>query len=160
MGITVLDVAAPPRLPTPATAQFGVGVTGYSFGPDVHVIDRLGLDDPLTARFRIDRPGFIGHEKPIPKAWLAARVATGPVDPEVFGGDGLATPLHESRGDRFDEDVAIAREVLDCEPLRELRNATTEPFTPGRALSNLWRAPGLTRLVVPPAPADARDELC
>jgi arabinofuranosyltransferase len=155
-----LDVSAPSGLRTPAVALHGVGVSGYSLGIDVYVVDRLGLGDPLTSRFRLTEPGFIAHEKPIPRSWLAARLSTGPLEEDDLGLDGFASPLYESPTGRFDHDTAVARTVLACRPLRELREATTEPLTLGRALSNLWRAPGLTRLQVAPSPEQARSELC
>ncbi len=153
-------VTPPPQLSTPAAALNGVGVTGYAAGTDVFIIDRLGLADPLTARFALDRAGFIGHEKPIPKPWLGARISTEPVDPGQLGDDLFATPLYASPAGRFDQDVADARAALDCAPLRELRAATTARLTPGRAWANLWRAPERTRLEVPPSPSEARAELC
>lgn len=158
---TAVDVDPPPDLPIPLTAQSAIGVTGYSVGLDVHVLDLLGLADPLTARLRPDRPGFIGHEKPLPQAWLAARISTGPVDQELLPNGGVfVLPLHSSPPERFEADVADARHALACPALRELRDATTARLTPGRAVSNLWRAPGLTRLEVPPDPTEARRSLC
>ena len=160
VGRTPIAGPAPPELDTPATAQSGIGVTGYSLDLDTYLIDRLGLADPLTSRFRLDEPGFIGHEKPIPLAWLSARVSTEPVDPSILRDDGLTTPLYESDPDSFEADVDAARTVLACDRLRSLRAATTARLTPGRAVSNLWRSVTLTRLRVPPAPAEARDDLC
>jgi arabinofuranosyltransferase len=157
---TVIPALPPADLRTPATAQSGIGVSGYSVPLDVFVIDRLGLADPLTARFVLDEAGFIGHEKPIPDAWLAARISTDPVDPALFGGDGFATPLFESTEESYAGDVDAARAAWDCEALRELRDATREPFTAGRAWRNLWRSPRLTRLEVDPDPRTAASDLC
>jgi arabinofuranosyltransferase len=161
----VVDSRAVPALPpadlrTPATAQYGIGVTGYSVPLDVYVIDRLGLADPLTSRYVVEQAGFIGHEKPIPHAWLAARISTEPVDPALLGDDGFATPLFTSTPGSWDGDVDAARAAWECPPLRELREATREPFTVGRAWRNLWRAPRLTRLEVAPDPHEALADLC
>ncbi len=156
----VVPALPPADLRTPATAQFGIGVTGYSVDLDVFVIDRLGLADPVTARFVVEEAGFIGHEKPIPQAWLAARISTEPVDPALLGGDGFATTLFTSSAGSWDDDVEAARAAWECPPLRELRDATREPFTVGRAWRNLWRAPRLTRVEVDPDPHEALADLC
>src|SRR5690606_2421971 len=38
-----------------------VGTMGYFAGPDVHVIDEVGLSDPLLARLPAASPWRIGH---------------------------------------------------------------------------------------------------
>lgn len=157
---TVIPALPPADLRTPATVQHGIGVTGYSVDLDVFVVDRLGLADPLTARFIVEEAGFIGHEKPIPKAWLASRLSTERVEQADLADDGFATPLFESSAGSWDDDVAAARAAWDCPPLRDLRDATREPFTVGRAWDNLWRAPRLTRVEVDPDPHRALADLC
>jgi len=50
-----------------------VGFYGYAAGPSLHVVDLLGLSDPLLARLspRTDRPWRIGHfERALPKGYL------------------------------------------------------------------------------------------
>jgi len=150
----------PADLPTPASAGFGVGVSGYAYGTDVYIIDLLGLADPVTGRFELTRPGSTGHEKPMPAAWLAARVSTEPVDPEALPRPAYTTPLYESPEGRFDADTAAARAALRCGELRDLTAAVREPLTPGRFLSNLVSAPRYTALSVPPDPEAARDRFC
>lgn len=159
-GATPVDARPAPGVRVPVTALHGVGVTAYSLGPDVHVVDRLGLADALTARFVLDEPGFIGHEKPIPIAWLAAVLVEGPVDPDAFGGDAYAVPLHRSSPEGFATDVAAARRALRCPALADLDAATTAPLTLGRAWDNLLGAVGRTRLRVDPDPRAAEADLC
>ncbi|MGI8710109.1 MAG: hypothetical protein ACR2LA_03835 [Acidimicrobiales bacterium] len=154
------DVDPDPALPLPAVALYGIGVSGYSAGPDVYVLDLLGLADPITARLRVERPGFIGHEKPLPAPWIAGRLTGEAVDQTVFGTRTFVTPLYVSPPKRFAADTRAARQVLDCGPLRRLRAATHAPLTPSRALANLWRAPGLTALRIDPDPMAARAQLC
>ena len=72
-----LDVTLPEDVSQPIDIMYGVGLSAYAEGGRVYVLDRLGLGDPLVSRFEVDAPGFIGHEKPIPNAWLAARITTG-----------------------------------------------------------------------------------
>lgn len=162
IGEAPVDVTLPSGLEAPVTALYGLGVTGYAAGIDVHVIDRLGLADPLTARFEVRESGFIGHEKPIPSPWLAARLTRGDElsDPAAFGSTGFTRPLHESGDGELAADTAAARQALDCPDLRRLRQATTGELTPARALANVWRAPGLTALRIDPDPQRAVADLC
>jgi arabinofuranosyltransferase len=138
----------------PVVILRGIGVTGYALGPDVYVYDRVGLANAVVSRFEVHRPGFVGHEKPAPAAWIAAQVVAPDdvVEPDVFGSDVFAVPLYESPAGQFDDDVAAARRALGCGRLAELRDATTEPFTVGRAFENLWRSFSLTALRIEPDP--------
>ena len=142
----------------PVVILRGIGVTGYALGPDVDVYDRVGLANAVVSRFEVERPGFVGHEKPAPAAWIVAQVvAPGDgVDADVFGGDLFAVPLYESPPGEFDEDVAAARAALACGQLAELREATTAPFTARRAFENLWRSFSLTALRIEPDPNEVR----
>ena len=158
-----LGVPPAPGVRTPLLATHGLGLPSVSVSPSVHVFDRLGLADALTSRFEVPRRGLIGHEKPIPGAWLNARLSDELASPDLFvvgpGGPGVR-PLHESTPASWSADVAAARRALECEPLRRLDAATTEPLTPGRAVRNLVEAPGLTRLTIPADPTVAITELC
>lgn len=118
-----------------------LGGLGAQAGLDVHVIDSLGLAEPLVARMQPTgaRPG---HRKQLPVEWLFARYAQAP-----------------PRGD-FTPNVAAGREALRCGPLRELLEAITAPLTPSRALANLALSPRLTRLAVPNDPGEARRVFC
>jgi arabinofuranosyltransferase len=153
-----------PGLRTPAVVISGVGVSGYSVGTDVYVFDQLGLGDALDSHFRLDRPGFVGHEKPQPAAWLAARLTNERVDdPDAVGGahPGLfTTPLYVSPPGKFERDVDAARAALQCPGIRRLLDATSRPLTVGRALSNLWHATSYTRFDIDPDPSKARRDLC
>jgi arabinofuranosyltransferase len=153
-------VDPPAELPTPASAGFGIGVPGYAYGPDVYVIDMLGLADPVTSRFELVRPGPTGHEKPVPPAWLAARISTGPVDPAALPHPFVGSPLWESPDDRLDADADAARAAMRCGELQDLDDAVRSRLTPGRFLSNLVSAVGNTRLTVPPDPGAARSRFC
>ncbi len=157
-----LDVVAADGLRTPAAALYGVGITGYAAGVDVHVIDRLGLGNAVVSRFELAEPGFIAHEKPMPSAWLAAVLAApGEVtDPSQIGGTGYANPLYESTPEGFGADTDAARAALGCGELADLQEAITAPLTPGRLLSNLWHAPGYTDLRLAPDPKRAEADLC
>ena len=159
-GLIRLPFRVRPGVAQPLVMMFGIGAVGYSLSSRVNVLDRLGLADALTARFRVAHDGFIGHEKPIPFPWLAARVTDDRTTAVVFGNDGFARPLYQSPAGRFDQDVAAARRALQCPPLRRLQDATEGSLTVGRALSNLWHAPELTLLRVAPEPNKAVGDLC
>lgn len=155
-----VEADPPPELPTPASAGFGIGISGYVYGTDVYIIDMLGLGDPVTGRFELARPGPIGHEKPMPPAWLAARISTGPVERDALPDTAVGPPLWVSRPGRFDADTEAARAALDCGEVRELTEAVGARLTPGRFLSNLVSAPRHTLLSVPPEPEAARRRFC
>ena len=154
--------------PSPATATAGrctpAGASGWSGTPsasEVYVLDMLGLADPLVSRFELERPGATGHEKPIPAAWLAARVSDGPVP------DGLpAGPADECAAVR----VAAGRSSAPtprppagrstAASSSTCRDAVHDRLTPGRFLRNLVEAPGLTSLRVPADPNEAVARFC
>ncbi len=155
-----LDVTPPSGVDRPVYAAYGIGVGGYALGDDVYVLDMLGLADPLIGRFEIEQPGSTGHEKPIPAPWLAARIASGPVDPDRLPTSFLVAPLYESAPGGFDRDTDAARRALQCGALRDLDEAVHEPMTPGRFLSNLVTAPRLTRVEIPADPREAERRFC
>jgi arabinofuranosyltransferase len=160
VGSQPMDVTPAPGLDTPMVAIHGVGVSGYSVGTGVYVLDQLGLGDPITSRFRLTKPGLIGHEKPQPMPWLAARLSEDPIDPASLGGSGFALPLYVSAPGRFPDDVDAARRALECRPLRDLHAALSRPLTIGRAASNVWHSFANTRLQIDPDPHRAERELC
>jgi arabinofuranosyltransferase len=145
-------------------ASYGLGVIGYSLGPDVYVLDLLGLGDPFTSHLELSRRGLIGHEKPLPAPWIVARLTPPGTDldrrdfpfPTRFG----ARPLDDPDGVPFAERVSRAREALACAELERFLASYTHSLTPGRFVANLLRAPGYTALRIPPEPADAYEEFC
>jgi arabinofuranosyltransferase len=164
-----VDVYAPQPLPgatprdgggRPVYAGWGIGVVGYALGEDVYVLDMLGLADPLVSRFELERPGATGHEKPIPAAWLAARISDTPVPEDALSPPQLVVPLYESPPGQLDEDAEAARRALDCGALADLSRAVHDPLTPGRFLRNVVESPALTRLRVPADPAEAEQRFC
>lgn len=119
-----------------------IGVLGYIAGPDVHIVDRMGLADPLAARLLLESRGTPGHEKLLPWDWIAARFG----DPAV----GEA---------RYPETTDAAR-ALGCGDLALLVRAVTAPLTPSRFLANIRDAWTLTLLRIPAVPGTARERFC
>jgi arabinofuranosyltransferase len=162
-GETPVDAPARPGLPRATVASFGVGIGSYALGPDVYVLDMLGLGDTFTAHLRLDHRGVIAHEKPLPKPWVAARL----IDPNASVRENqfptppffIAKPLDHPVG-TFDERVDAARRALDCGRLRALLDRADEPLTFGRFVGNLFHSFGDTRLRVAPEPADAVRQFC
>jgi arabinofuranosyltransferase len=144
----------------PVYASYGIGVGGYALGDGVYVLDMLGLADPLGSRFELERPGSTGHEKPIPAAWLAARVSDRPVPRGSLPEPPIVIPLYESPPGRFDADTEAARRTLGCGGLVDLGHAVHDRLTPGRFLRNLVGSLALTRLTVPADPGEAEQQLC
>jgi arabinofuranosyltransferase len=155
-----IDVTPPDDLDTPVYGGWGIGSVGYALGPDVTIVDLLGLGDPVTARFELAVAGFTGHEKPVPPPWLAAQISTAPVDPDQMPVPAIGVLLYTSPPGRFDADTAAARRALGCGDLHRLRTATRDRLTPGRFLSNLVAAPRNTLLTIPPDPHEAVDRFC
>jgi hypothetical protein len=73
------EVALAPEVPLPVAAVYTVGMMGYAMATGFHMIDVLGLADPLTAHLetkpsRTDHPRIAGYDRPLPAPWLAARL--------------------------------------------------------------------------------------
>jgi arabinofuranosyltransferase len=141
------SIAAAPALPLRPDVEAdlvavrnNIGLSGYAAGSRVHVIDRLGLGDPLGSRLRLERRGRPGHEKTLPDAWAVAR----------FG----------APGGTEEAPVGAARAALACDQLRALLRAVEAPLTPGRFAANAAAAGRLTALRFPADPQAARRQVC
>ncbi len=141
-----LAFAAPlaPQVPHSIRMVLGlsnIGVLGYLAGPDVRVVDRLGLSDPIASRLLLATRGRPGHEKLLPEAWIVARFA----DAEAAA--------------RFPGTREAAR-ALACDGLDRLLRAVDDPLTPARVLANFREAWALQRLRVPADPIAASEHFC
>ncbi|MEE9284626.1 MAG: hypothetical protein V3V35_02740, partial [Dehalococcoidia bacterium] len=123
-----------------------IGVWGYAAGPDVHVVDLLGLGDPIAGRLRLLQRARPGHEKDLNRAWLPARFG----DPAArLPPDGPPT-----------EAVAAARQALACDGPELLLDAIGQPLTPERFVRNLFLSFRLHELRIDNDPIRAVQELC
>jgi arabinofuranosyltransferase len=124
-----------------------VGMYSYAAGPDVFVVDLLGLSTAVGSRFQSvppppdwPRDGVAGHDKPHRAAWAVARYAP-PAATETL-------------------EVRDARRSLDCAVVPELLDAVAGGFGPGRAWRNFWDSFTLTRFRLPESHKEAVRELC
>ncbi len=123
-----------------------IGLTGYAAGRRVHVVDRLGLADPLAARLRLTERGRPGHEKDLPDAWIVAR----------FAAPAALTPSRLAAA----PEVRAARAALGCGDLALLLEAVQAPLTPQRFVQNVRLSWQLTTFRLPANPFVAEAELC
>jgi arabinofuranosyltransferase len=119
-----------------------VGLAGYIAGPSVHVVDMLGLADPIASRLVLLVRHRPGHEKRLPGAWVAAR----------FAEPGAARAAYP--------EAAAALDVLRCGDVATLLRAIEEPLTVRGFVKNVSLAWTLRALRIPPDPAAARAALC
>ena len=135
--------AKPGRLPEGVgyvVHRTAIGIRGVLLGPGVHVVDHVGLADPIASRLVLKRRGRPGHEKRMMNVWVAAR---------------FAKPLPEEP-----QSLRIAREVLECAPLVQLDRALTQPMSWERFWTNVRLARAFHALRIDPNPSRARQELC
>jgi arabinofuranosyltransferase len=121
-------------------ARVPVGLIGYMLGSRVHLVDRLGLGDPIGARLELFARGRPGHEKLLTNPWIIARFT-----PELAGEDPR---------------VSSARRALGCGALAELERAVRAPLDGSRFFANLVAAPRLARLRVPVDAQQAEARSC
>jgi arabinofuranosyltransferase len=153
-----------PAVKAPAAAIKTLGRYSYAVGNDVYILDVHNLAGVVGSHMRIQTSNgklpLPGHEKPLPKAWIAAILyRTGTPDPTTL--PEVAIPLvREVTGPAFAHQVALARETLQCPALERLRQSSGGHLTPRRFLRNVVDSFGNTFLRFSPAPATAQRELC
>ena len=152
------ELPSRPGLPQPTVVGSDrIGLLSYAAGTDVHVVDKLGLGDPVSARLRLDQRGRPGHEKRMDYAWVIARFTDTlprPADVDPGCSDCL------ERLPEVNEQVPPAREALKCGSLQDTIVAITEPMSLSRFFENLAFAPRATSLRFAAQPDAAASELC
>lgn len=144
-GVTSMLPLAPGVPADVVAVRSNIGLTGYAAGHHVHIVDRLGLGDPIAARLRLAQRRRPGHEKELPDEWVVARFGPRP-------GAGEADPLLPG--------VVAARAALGCGALAELLTAIEAPLTADRFLRSVGVSWRLTRLRFPADPVAAQAQLC
>ena len=157
-GETFGELPSQPGLLQPTVVLTrNIGLLGYAAGPEVHVVDRRGLGDPVASRLRLDQRGRPGHEKLLDYPWAIARFSSstpGPADVDPDCSDCL------QRLPEVNEQVPPAREALKCGTLHDVILAVTEPMSLSRFFENLALAPRATTVRFAAEPVVAERELC
>ncbi len=152
-------------VPRPIAVVEGIGVGPYALGTHLQVFDLLGLADPVTSHLENGKwTGVLpypGHEKQLPRPWIAARLAPSDttVDPNRL--PDIAFPrIAQTTGAAFQQQVADARAALSCAPIKRLERSADAPLTVGRFLRNIVDSFSNTSLRFSPNPEIALRELC
>jgi arabinofuranosyltransferase len=128
-----------------AVGRLGTG--GYVVPLDAIAADTLGLANPLGARIPPTLPGYTGHEKLLPWAWVQADFGDPARD-------------HDHLADTSPIAIGAARRAMQCGELAELLASVRAPMTPSRFWRNLTGSWRRTRLVIPDDPIEAEQTFC
>jgi arabinofuranosyltransferase len=160
------NLRAAPTIRLPAAESAAVGVSSYAAGNDLYVFDVLGLADPLTAHLRTPlltaSLPYPGHEKLLPRPWIAARLfAPGvTVDPKILPSGSYFALIPPVTGTAFAQQIEWARAVQQCPAIRRLNRSVSAPLTVGRFFHNIVDAFTNNSLRIPPDPETAYKQLC
>jgi len=158
-----------PSVSLPVASLGGIGLPSYAIGPELTVIDTLGLANTLASHMERQPlpPDAIferkpGHEKPLPSVWVAALLTPRGArpDPADFPAQVSNAAIPPTAGGEFQEQVAWARAALECPDIRELLQSSTGALGPRRAIRNLIGSSTRTRLRIPPDPEKAFHKFC
>ncbi|MGA2835983.1 MAG: hypothetical protein ABSF84_05240 [Acidimicrobiales bacterium] len=162
-----LDLPPGSAAASPVLATSWIGSEPYELGPDVRVLDLLGLADPLTAHLQLERRGeFTGHEKPLPTPWIEALLtpdgaSTAQMAALESGRPGLFTRLTpDVTGRRLDIETAWARAALRCPAVRSIEYGSSRPLTFGIFVSDLVHSVSSTTMRIPADPETAYHRFC
>lgn len=122
--------------------HYAIGIFSSAAAARVHVMDHIGLSDPIAARLELQERRRTGHEKYLPREWVIARFAQLPAD-------GAIPPA-----------ILQARRALECEPFPTLISAVSEELSWGRFFENIGLAWQLNRFRFPADPGEAASQLC
>ncbi|MGD0882816.1 MAG: hypothetical protein ABSB09_14720 [Acidimicrobiales bacterium] len=169
------QTAAPVRLdgasnsPTggPVLATSFIGSEPYELGPNVQILDLLGLADALTAHLQLEHRGeFTGHEKPLPTPWIMALLtpdgaSTAQMAALQSGRSSLFTRLiPDVTGRQLDIETAWARAALTCPTIHTIEYGTSRPLTVGVFVSDIVHAVSATTVRIPADPETAYHRFC
>ncbi len=120
----------------PVIASTTIGALGAVAGPDVRIVDRLALADPVASHLPVTG-ATAGHLRKLTTAWVYGRL-----------------------GIEADPASSAAVRALECGDLARAVESATDPMSPGRFVRNLLAAPANTALQVPEDPQEAVDAFC
>ena len=121
-------------------------VAGYAAGPEVTLIDQIGLGDAIP-RAGSASPRGSARDAEAAGGALGRRAGRRP---------------EERRPPQFADNAAVmaAERAMRCGGLRDVIAAVTEPMSVSRFLDNVALSPRATALRFDKGPAEAADELC
>lgn len=128
-----------------AVVRTAIGIAGFAMGPEIHIIDRLGLSDPVGSRIRIEKRSRPGHEKQLSTNWILQRFS------EPHRKRKETTAARHELVQR--KETHLLELESDCRLLSELNEATQAPLSLELLARNIGRAFRLTRLRLPPDPS-------
>jgi arabinofuranosyltransferase len=146
-----LEAELQPWLQTDIVVRRGaIGMASFAGGQRVYICDAYGLADPVGSRLRLRKWGKeSGHDKGADTSWCVGRVLAEIENlKKRLAGIGSTLAFNQVRA------------ALQCGDLAKLQVSITAPLTWSRFWSNVWIAPRLTRLRIPPEPAAAYAEFC
>jgi arabinofuranosyltransferase len=117
-----------------------IGLTSNITQDSIHLVDNIGLSDPLGARIEISERKRPGHERYLSNVWYVARFA-------------LPDP---SDGPK----VKIAREALHCGELAQLLDSVEGKITWEKFWLNFTRSFQNQALKIPREPKKAQQKFC
>ena len=142
-----LEPAGPARASLRArvvASFYAIGIASRAAGPRVHIVDVLGLADPIASRLPVVNRHEAGHEKLMGQDWVLGR----------FAEPGVRAPgVDPAR-------VEAARRALRCGSLRRLVTAVEAPLTLDRFVANIGTAWELRKMRIAQDPPVAAAELC
>lgn len=151
------------RVHVPIGTALSIGLNSYAMGTDFEVVDMLGLADPIAAHLQpvpslISRPP--GHEKRMPNAWIAARLAAPGTNPAYadFPADFFFSVSPSPT--QFQTQIAWARAASRCPAVKRLVASAEAPMSIGRFFDNLWESVPNTTVRIPSDPRTAYRQLC
>jgi arabinofuranosyltransferase len=120
--------------------RVALGIKGMVLGQHAHLVDKVGLGDPVAARLELQRRGRPGHEKSLGKTWYIARMAAPTAQEDIR--------------------VTAARRAMQCGELGSLLQSVEGSLSVGGFLKNLYRSVALHGLTIPANPLDAYHRFC
>lgn len=162
-----LEVPVAPGLKVPVIATSQVGTAPYELGPNVQILDLLGLADPLTAHLELTHLGsFAGHEKPLPTPWVQALLAVPGSSTVQIGTLQTARPtsyntlIPSVTGRALALQTAWAAAALSCPAIHAIEYGPRQRLSVGAFLSNMVHAFARTTIRIPPDPETAYRSYC
>ena len=138
-----LDAGIQPRF---AFSALRAGAAALAAGPDVYVIDRFGLADPVASHFKVVVLSKPGHDKFMNSQWVEGRFASASDVRRLTGLPGYGAQL--------------VYNAVRCTKIAHLIHDVSDPLTFTRFFDNFADAAGNTALEIPTDAQEAAAKFC